>query len=405
MSAVAADPTSSAGALQRAAYEWNKGDYVSALSTYESLLAGPDAAQVLNAIALQTGELYRSVELTTDGANPVFGANGRFSYETGASVVAGIAAGADRVTHVRAVDRPLTDLMTLSGGDASFCPDGRRMAYVKITRTQAVVDAQSALAAATTGAERVQRQQELTRAVSSASVLMLRDLTNGQDDTLQSTVSYRAGSALCAADGIFFTGVSEDRSIAQIYLVKAGSAPQLVTSGPGIKSPLRTDTAGKTLLFSVLGGTETTAAARPQSSFGVLTADGRTSSIDGVAPALSRDGSEVAWIERDLNGSESPGERLMLATTSGHMEAHGRPQRNRASRRAGNLAGWRAHRLSDDVPRRLGDLRRRDGWHGRDACHPRDSTRHPAAVPDQLDAARGHRRTATSPLVPLRPMS
>ncbi len=170
LSAVAADPTSSAGALQRAAYEWNKGDYVSALSLYESLLAGPDAGQVLKAIALQTGELYRSVELTTDGANPVFGANGRFSYETGASVVAGVAAGADRVTHVRAVDRPLTDLMTLSGGDASFCPDGRRMAYVKITRTQAVVDAQSALAAATTGAERVQRQQELTRAVSSASV-------------------------------------------------------------------------------------------------------------------------------------------------------------------------------------------------------------------------------------------
>ena len=63
--------------LQRAAFQWSNGDYVNALTTYEALLAGPDAAQVLDEIALQTGELYRSTELTTDGANPVFARDGK----------------------------------------------------------------------------------------------------------------------------------------------------------------------------------------------------------------------------------------------------------------------------------------------------------------------------------------
>ena len=50
--------------LERAAFEWEAGDYVSALTRYQQLLSGPAAAAALEAIALQTGELYRSIELT-----------------------------------------------------------------------------------------------------------------------------------------------------------------------------------------------------------------------------------------------------------------------------------------------------------------------------------------------------
>jgi hypothetical protein len=56
--------------LQRAAFDWDKGDYVAALTAYQDLLAGPEAAAALEAIALQTGELYRTSELTADGAIP-----------------------------------------------------------------------------------------------------------------------------------------------------------------------------------------------------------------------------------------------------------------------------------------------------------------------------------------------
>ena len=61
---------STATALQNAALAWERGDYTSALTTYQELLAGPDADGVLDSIALQTGELYQTTELTTDGSNP-----------------------------------------------------------------------------------------------------------------------------------------------------------------------------------------------------------------------------------------------------------------------------------------------------------------------------------------------
>src|SRR5689334_16982093 len=119
-------------ALERARIEWDAGDYVAALTQYQNLLAGPDAAQAVEPIALQTGELYRSVELTTDGANPLFSPDGRrFSFETGPSIVAGDVAGIERVTHVRSIERPAQDLGTLAGGSASFCPDGRHVAWLR----------------------------------------------------------------------------------------------------------------------------------------------------------------------------------------------------------------------------------------------------------------------------------
>ncbi len=113
------------GALQRAWDDWDKGDYLAALTTYQTLLAGPDAAAALEPIALQTGELYRTIELTSNGANPAFGPDSRyFAFETGPGVSAGTASGAARTSHVRSVAAPATDVTTLDGGEASFCPDG-----------------------------------------------------------------------------------------------------------------------------------------------------------------------------------------------------------------------------------------------------------------------------------------
>jgi len=94
-------------ALQRAHFEWDRGDYVAALSIYQDLLAGADAAQALETIALETGELYRTTELTTDGANPAFSPDGRrFSFETVEGVVAGVASGSQGITHVRSTAAP-----------------------------------------------------------------------------------------------------------------------------------------------------------------------------------------------------------------------------------------------------------------------------------------------------------
>ena len=161
-------------ALDRAAFQWEKGNYVAALEAYQTILEGPDAQQALESIALQTGELYQSFELTTDGANPVFAPDGRrFAFETGSSNTRATGNAAERATHIRNTDRPDTDAGILPGGNASFCPDGRQVAYVKTERTPEVAQAEAALATAA-GAERAARLQALTRAVARASQLRLR---------------------------------------------------------------------------------------------------------------------------------------------------------------------------------------------------------------------------------------
>ena len=63
--------------LQIADLAWERGDYPTALAGYLRLLDSPDAA-VLEPIALRTGELYATTELTRDGALPQFSPDGRY---------------------------------------------------------------------------------------------------------------------------------------------------------------------------------------------------------------------------------------------------------------------------------------------------------------------------------------
>jgi hypothetical protein len=296
------------GLLDRATFDWDKGNFVAALETYQAILEGPNAQQALEPIALQTGELYRSIELTTDGADPVFAPDGRrFAFTTNT------ANASDRTTHVRAIDKPDVDLTTVQGGDASFCPDGRRLAFVRTRATPELTQAQDALAHAAPGAERATRLLELNRATARASRIFERDLESGREDARGGSDSYRGGAVVCGADGIFFSG-GEGETSSQIYLTQTGDQARSLTTGDGLKTPLRTDLAGRTLIFTTRGAGATNGRV---ATFGVVTADRRVLPIDGFAPALSRDGTEVAWIERDRDAPDAGEERLMVASTGG----------------------------------------------------------------------------------------
>src|SRR5687768_4379813 len=74
-------------ALTAAHAAWAEGDYIAALNRYIAILNAPGGDAHFAEIALQTGELYRSSELTTDGRNPRFSRDGRFlAFETGLEV-------------------------------------------------------------------------------------------------------------------------------------------------------------------------------------------------------------------------------------------------------------------------------------------------------------------------------
>ena len=329
ISIAARDRTAIDAALERAADAWDQGDYVAALTTYQELLAGPDAARVLEAIALQTGELYRSIELTTDGGNPVFSPDGRqFSFETGAGIVAGEGTGIERVTHVRAIGSPTKDLMTLPGGNASFCPDGRHIAWLRVEPSPAISQAQTAVTR-TTGTERTQRLQTLNRLIAADARIVLREMDTGRDEQLRTGDLLKTG-AVCAADAaVLFAGAGPgDTSATQIYSVKSGAAPEPLTEGEGFKVPAKLDAVGSTLLFLMprlgpfrQGSADTGrggAAGAPDTalptSFGIIRGH-TTSIVTGSAPALSRDGRVAAWIARSGGATAGGEQRLMAAST------------------------------------------------------------------------------------------
>src|SRR5262245_34026125 len=54
----------------RASDEWDAGKYTAALEDLRALLKAPAAAEYLERVALLTGELFVTTELTTNGGNP-----------------------------------------------------------------------------------------------------------------------------------------------------------------------------------------------------------------------------------------------------------------------------------------------------------------------------------------------
>ncbi len=316
-------------ALERAFFEWDRGDYVAALTTYQDVLAGPDAASALETIALQTGELSRTTELTADGANPTFSSDGRrFSFETGPGIVAGVAIGSDRITHVRAISAASADQATLSGGDASFCPDGRHIAYLRVASSPELAKAEALVDEATTAAQRTPRVLALRRLMARTGRIVVRDLETGADHELNAGALLKTAITCAADDTVLVAGTPEDNfTSTQIYAVRAESAPEPVTQGDGFKIPSVIDASGRTLLFLMprqgpfrMASETATAGSGGNASlaatFGLLSPTRKTTIVSGFAPALSRDGRTLVWIERSGPVDALSEQRLVMASTA-----------------------------------------------------------------------------------------
>ena len=143
--------------LQEAAVAWDRGDYATALKTYLQILDSPDAETAIEPIALQTGELYRTTELTSDGDVPIFAPDGRHvAYESGAGL-------SRRTRVVRVADAPRV-AVELPGFGASFSIDGSKIAYLRVPTSGAATAAQAALDAAAPG-DRLQRSNALNQII------------------------------------------------------------------------------------------------------------------------------------------------------------------------------------------------------------------------------------------------
>ena len=287
-----------------------RGDYPAALEAYLALLAGPSASEVLEPIALQTGELYVTEELTTDGVSPRFSPDGRhIAYQAGS--------GSEARTRIVAAAAGHALVTELPGAGAVFSPAGDKVAYLKSVAAPELTAAEAAVEAAPPQ-DRRQAMMLVAWLTLKHTAIVERDLASGRETELSTGGLLKTTIAYGAKGALYFIGASEqDDSKSDIYAATP-DGPTKVTDTPGVKSALLVDPSGAALVYDTTsrnpfrrpaagqggprgggpGGFGEAAGFTP--SIGIVRLDtGRAYTVEGSAPAMSADGSTLAYLARE----------------------------------------------------------------------------------------------------------
>jgi Tol biopolymer transport system component len=314
---------------------WQRGDYIPALNGFIQILNGAGGDEYLQRIALLTGELYRTDELTADGRAGRFSPDGRYIlYETGLET--------SRRTKILRNDRARAVVAELPGISATFTPDGSRVAYLRVNETADVARAAADLDAATlTQSTRGALVNTLAWTIARDSTIVVRDMASAHEIELPAPGLVKS-SLRYAADGrtLFFLGARDgDAGRNDIYTVFEGAAaPALAVDAGGFKSAPLIDAGGAALVYVIpnvnplqrpaapgsagrSGGPGRSNAPagppRPPSTFAILDLGSKAVSVvTGTAPTLSADGKTLAYVAR--NGAEY---QLMAGPTLGMQAA------------------------------------------------------------------------------------
>ena len=227
---------------------WERGDYIVALTGYIQVVNAPDGDAWLEPIALTTGELFKTRELTPDGRAPRFSPDNRFiAYETGLET--------SRRTRILRNDVALTPVVDLPGVSATFSSTLNQVAYLRIPDNDEIRRASDAIEQASlTAQNRSQLTQALTWLIAKHAAIVVRDLSNGREMELPAPELLKTGLAF-NADGrqLYFLGAKEaepDRT--DVYVISENAPkPVIAADAGGLKSAPIVDPAGKVLLYLI----------------------------------------------------------------------------------------------------------------------------------------------------------
>ena len=340
LSAVSPDAAAPPAALQRsfdaAADAWERGDYIAALGGYLQVVNAPGGDAFLEPIALTTGELFETRELTADGRAPRFSPDNKFvAYETGLET--------SRATRIvrnpsAASGQAPAVIADLPGASATFSSTLNQVAYLKIPENEEIRRASDAIAQASlTASNRTQLTQQLTWLIAEHAAIVVRDLANGREMELPTPDLLKTGLAF-NADGrqLYFLGAKEsepDRT--DVYVISENTPkPVIAADAAGLKSVPTLVPSGRTLLYTIptlnplrrppapgagradapagagrggaqapAGGERGGGANAPQPSFAIVDiATRKETRVAGIAPSFSGDGHLLTFVAR--NGPE-----------------------------------------------------------------------------------------------------
>jgi aminopeptidase YwaD len=244
---------------------WERGDYPAALRGFERILQAPGAGAFHERIALITGELFRTVELTRDGRAVRFSNGGRWVVFERGSV-------ADVWTVM--VRSDLSGRDSLPGSAAVVDDASGRVAFLRRGR------------------------------------LVLRDLASGRELAFPDTSLAVTSPVFGPGGDLYFLGKRSGASAVHVFRWRASGSLEQVTMADGLRSGLQGGTHGKFIYqlgsdpFSGggLGGRAGGAGAR---EFALLdAATGSERRFEGLAPSLAPDGSAVVYLQR-LSGENA----------------------------------------------------------------------------------------------------
>lgn len=273
---------------RRAVDAWDAGQYPDALASLLPLMKGPAAGEYLERVALLTGELFATTELTTDGRNPKISPNGQYvSFETGPAT--------DAVTRVVKLEATPRTVAELKGTGLSF--------------------------------------DDATHAVflDAGGAIVVVDLATGVPRTVNTGSLQKASPMFGPRGSVLFIGAdAADATRNDIYSVSGDAAPVRLTDEAGFKTNPIIDAGGTALIYTVApaspirgggpggrgaagaagaasgagraggaagGGGGRGAAGGAPASFAVVNLANKTTRvITGSQPAMSANGKSIAWV-------------------------------------------------------------------------------------------------------------
>ena len=310
-------------AFDSAYLEWDAGHYPGALQRLRRILDAPGGEAFVEPVALLTGELYASTEITTDGASPRWSMDGRIiAFETGI--------GEAQRTMVVALDgaspRPLAEII---GRGLVLAADGSRAAYFANRETPELRTARAELdrvEQAGDRAESLRRQQEIRRLEMETARIVVRDLASGRETDAAAPGITRGALAFGDDGELYLVGMApgqEARAPAggrgggrggfgggplgdRLLRVTGAGAPAPAVAGGSVAgiTSVRALRGRRLLLETGRGGFAT-----------VDLATGASRAMRGASPAVSADGRWVVFLAG--NGEESA---VNLAPADGGAE-------------------------------------------------------------------------------------